>query len=140
MPFYAVNAKFKNNLGMKKKYFSNFPLFGVCVAKGNGRVRVGRNESCRNRGLEAGMRIMIGYRSEVDELRRKKQLSSIRNMAVEVSNASKNLKLPFMTVCVCLARLRRKDQSHRQMALGAGEVFQNLDFWGAIWCLSLIHI
>ena len=135
MPFYAVNAKFKNNLGMKKKYFSNFPLFGVCVAKGNGRVRVGRNESCRNRGLEAGMRIMIGYRSEVDELRRKKQLSPIRNMAVEVSNASKNLKFPFMTVCVCLARLRRKDQSHRQMALGAGEVFQNLDFWGAIWCL-----
>ena len=21
------------------------------------------------------------------------------------------------------------------MALGAGEVFQNLDFWGAIWCI-----
>ena len=47
------------------------------------------------------------------------------------------LKNPLFCVCVCLASFLEgnKDGSLRQMALGAGEVFQNLDFWGAIWCL-----
>ena len=80
MPFYAVNAesKSKNNLGSKNKNFLNFPLFGVCVARGNGRVKEERSETSRNKGIEAGREIMIGYSSEGDELRRKKQSSPMR--------------------------------------------------------------
>ena len=40
-----------------------------------------------------------------------------------------------MSVCLASFLEGNKDGSLRQMALGAGEVFQNLDFWGAIWCL-----
>ena len=109
-----LNLNFAPRVHSGSQVFLKFPLVGVCLARGIVMTRnreLGNAVTTRNRGLGS------------------------RNMAVEVSNASKNLKFPFMTVCVCLARLRRKDQSHRQMALGAGEVFQNLDFWGAIWCL-----
>ena len=97
------------------KKFKN-PAFFVCVclARGIGRIRLVGNRSNKNmmsRGI--GAKSFGRYRNE------KRAYIVFKLTAIS----------PFL-------RLRlRKDRSHRQMALGAGEVFQDLDFWGAIWCL-----